>query len=113
MSNITLKMDPIDKILLKRALGKNGKAAHFLASEVKRLSDPYVPKRSGILKGTAVITHTVLFLVEMRHFQPLVCHLFVLKITEIGLKSLQLHCSKTPQNRAFSHFTKDRIRCAD
>ncbi|MEE0471807.1 hypothetical protein, partial [Ruminococcus sp.] len=60
-----------------------------------------------------VITHTVLFLVEMRHFQPLVCHLFVLKITEIGLKSLQLHCSKTPQNRAFSHFTKDRIRCAD
>lgn len=56
MSNITLKMDPIDKILLKRALGKNGKAAHFLASEVKRLSDPYVPKRSGILKGTAVVT---------------------------------------------------------
>ena len=56
MSNITLKMDPIDKILLKRALGKNGKAAHFLASEVKRLSDPYVPKRSGILKGTASFT---------------------------------------------------------
>ena len=48
----------------------------------------------------AVITHTVLFLVEMHHFQPLVCHLFVLKITEIGLKSLQLHCSKTSQNRS-------------
>ena len=33
---------------------------------------------------------------------PLICA----KITEIGLKSL-IALLKTPQNRAFSHFTKD------
>ena len=78
-------------------------AIHQYTYQAWRLEKDY-PEISKTLSEIAMV--------EMRHFQPLVCHLFVLKITEIGLKSLQLHCSKTPQNRAFSHFTKDHIRCA-
>lgn len=51
--------------------------------------------------------------VETHRIQPLVCHLFVLKIAQIGLRSPNLQCSEMTQNRVFSHFTKDHIRCAD
>ena len=51
--------------------------------------------------------------VETRRIQPLVCHLFVLKIAQIGLRTPNLQCSEMTQNRVFSHFTKDHIRCAD
>lgn len=52
-ARVTLKLDPVDKILLRRSLNKNGKAQKFFTHEVRRLSDPYVPFRSGILKNTA------------------------------------------------------------
>lgn len=50
MSRVKINIDPTDKILLKRNLNKNGKAQKFLTSEVKRLSDSYVPFRQGNLK---------------------------------------------------------------
>lgn len=43
------------KILKKRGLGSDNKARLFLASEVARLSDPYVPMRDGTLKNTRII----------------------------------------------------------
>ena len=44
-----------DRILKSRGLGPDRQAEKFLASEVKRLSDPYVPFRQGTLKNTAQI----------------------------------------------------------
>ncbi len=52
--DITLSMEPADKILLKRHLNKNGKAQKFFTHEVRRNCDPYVPMQTGILKNTAV-----------------------------------------------------------
>lgn len=43
------------KILKQRGLGSDNKARLFLASEVARLSDPYVPMRDGNLKNTRII----------------------------------------------------------
>lgn len=54
MTKVTLKMDPIDKIMLKRSLNKNGNGQKFLTHEIRRLSDPYVPFDKGPLKNTAV-----------------------------------------------------------
>lgn len=54
MTKVTLKMDPTDKILLKRSLNKNGNGQKFLTHEIRRLSDPYVPFDKGPLKNTAV-----------------------------------------------------------
>lgn len=51
---MALKMDPTDRILIKRSLNKNGKGQKFFTHEVRRHCDPYVPMREGILKGTAV-----------------------------------------------------------
>lgn len=42
-------------ILKRKGLGGDHRAQKYLASEVKRLSDPYVPMQSGTLKNTAVI----------------------------------------------------------
>jgi hypothetical protein len=47
-------VDPA-KIERNRGLGDNGRVAKFIASEVKRFCDPYVPFRSGLLKNTAMI----------------------------------------------------------
>ena len=52
-AKIKLQIDPTDKILLKRNLNKNGAGQKFFTHEVRRLSDPYVPKLTGTLKGTA------------------------------------------------------------
>lgn len=52
-TNIKLKIDPADKILLKRNLNRNGKGQQFFTHEVRRLSDPYVPFLSGTLKNNA------------------------------------------------------------
>ncbi len=52
--NIRLEMDPADRILMKRKLEKNGAAQRFLTSTVRRMCDPYVPRRTGVLKNTAV-----------------------------------------------------------
>lgn len=57
-ARIKMQIDPADKILLKRSLNKNGKGQRFFTGEVRRLSDLYVPKKSGILKNTAIETAT-------------------------------------------------------
>ena len=51
---IKIQLDPVDKILLKRNLNKNGKAQQFFTHEIKRRSDPYVPMDTGTMKNTAV-----------------------------------------------------------
>lgn len=51
---VNIDIDPADKIKLKRNLNKNGKAQQFLSTEIRRVSDPYVPFRKGSLKNTAV-----------------------------------------------------------
>ncbi len=56
MAKITINIDPVDKILLKRNLSKNGKAQKFFTSEVRRMADPYVPFQNGILKNTARVS---------------------------------------------------------
>lgn len=43
------------KILKAHGLGSDNRARIFLANEVARLSDPYVPMRSAALKNTRVI----------------------------------------------------------
>lgn len=54
-TKIKLTMDPADKIMLKRNLNKNGNGQKFLTSEIRRMSDPYVPLLHGPLKNTAVV----------------------------------------------------------
>lgn len=51
---VKIEMDPVDKILLKRKMDPNGMGQKFFTHEVRRMSDPYVPMRSGVLKNTAV-----------------------------------------------------------
>ena len=51
---VSLRMDPTDRILMRRQLQQNGEAQKFFTHEVRRQCDPYVPMRSGILKDTAV-----------------------------------------------------------
>ena len=53
MAKIRLQIDPVDRILLKRSLNKNGAGQRFFTHEVRRLSDPYVPFLTGVLKNTA------------------------------------------------------------
>ena len=47
-----------DRVLEKRGLGSSSKLAKVMASEVKRLSDPYVPMQQGTLKNTAQVVET-------------------------------------------------------
>lgn len=54
MTKLTINIDPSQKILLKRNLGKNSKSQKFFTSEVARLSNPYVPFDTGTLKDTTV-----------------------------------------------------------
>ena len=48
MAGIKIKIDPVDKILLKRNLNQNGQAQKFFSSEVRRMSDPYVPFQKAL-----------------------------------------------------------------
>ena len=51
-----IKIDiPTAKILKERGLGSDKGARKYLASEVKRLCDPYVPMQQGMLKNNATI----------------------------------------------------------
>lgn len=50
-AKIELKLDPVAKIMAKRHLDDTGRRK--VASEVKRLCDPYVPMKTGTLKNTA------------------------------------------------------------
>lgn len=43
------------KIMQQRGLGASNNVRKFLASEVKKLSDPYVPMNTGTLKNGAVV----------------------------------------------------------
>lgn len=54
MAKVRVNLDPMDAILLKRKLNKNGKAQLFFTHEVRRLSDPYVPFQTGALKNIQV-----------------------------------------------------------
>lgn len=59
-----------DRILRERGLGSSVDAVRYLVSEVKRLSDPYVPMQSGTLKNTAQITDdSVLYNAPYAHYQ--------------------------------------------
>ena len=50
---VTLRLDPVDKILLKRHMGKDRSAQKFFTATVRRHSDKYVPMDSGTMKDSA------------------------------------------------------------
>ena len=54
MAKIRLQIDPVDRILLKRNLNKNGKGQRSFTHEVRRLQTPYVPVRDGFLAEKSV-----------------------------------------------------------
>lgn len=54
MSSVRIQIDPVDKILLKRKLNKNGEGQRFFTHEVRKLSTPYVPFLSGKMEQTAI-----------------------------------------------------------
>lgn len=54
-TKICLEMDSAHKILSKRKLGKGGEAQKKLLTEIRRATDPYVPKDTGHLKNTSRI----------------------------------------------------------
>lgn len=51
---VTVSIDA-NKILQSRGLGSSTKVQQFLASEVRRLSDPYTPMQQGDLKNRVQI----------------------------------------------------------
>ena len=51
-ANTKLKMSSPQTILRKRGLDKSGQCQKFFTNEVARLSDPYVPMRTGTLKNS-------------------------------------------------------------
>lgn len=51
--SIELKLDPVTTIMAKRHLDGTGRKK--VASEVKRLCDPYVPMDTGMLKNSAQV----------------------------------------------------------
>lgn len=60
------------KIMQQRGLGGDHRARVYLASEVKRLSDPYVPMQSGLLKNQSVIASdgsTLTYTQPYAHYQ--------------------------------------------
>lgn len=60
------------RIMRERGLGGDNRAQVFLASEVKRLSDKYVPKQQGLLKNQSVIASdgsTLTYTQPYAHYQ--------------------------------------------
>lgn len=60
------------QIMRKRGLGGDNRAQVFLASEVKRLSDKYVPMQQGMLKNQSVIASdgsTLTYTQPYAHYQ--------------------------------------------
>ncbi|MDR1801891.1 MAG: minor capsid protein [Lachnospiraceae bacterium] len=55
MSTITLNMTSAAKIIAQAGLDKDGATQKFLANEVKKACDPYVPFLTGPLKNTATV----------------------------------------------------------
>jgi hypothetical protein len=54
-TSVKIQLDSVDAILARRYLNNNGPAQKFMASEIKRLCDPYVPFLHGPLKNTAQV----------------------------------------------------------
>ena len=54
-TKVKINMNSTGTILLKRKLNKGGEGQRFLTSEVKRLSDPYTPMDTGVLKSNVSI----------------------------------------------------------
>lgn len=67
--DVKLKMNPIDQILKKRGLEKGGQVQKTIDSEVLRLSDRYVPMKTGRLKGSG-LTATVVGSGEVKYRTP-------------------------------------------
>ena len=60
------------RIMRERGLGGDNRAQVFLASEVKRLSDKYVPMQQGLLKNQSVIASdgsTLTYTQPYAHYQ--------------------------------------------
>ena len=55
MARVKINLDSAEQILLKRHLNRNGPAQKLFTSEVARLSDPYVPMDTGVMKNTRII----------------------------------------------------------
>lgn len=56
MFTVDIKLDGAEKILENHGLQEAGPVQKFFTSEIMRLSDPYVPFRSGPLKNSAHMT---------------------------------------------------------
>ncbi len=54
MGKVRIKMNPTQKILLKRSLNKNGGAQKFFTSEMQRVMNPYVPVLGGDLRKSVI-----------------------------------------------------------
>lgn len=67
---MTIKMKSTNSILKRLGLEKNGKATKFLRDEVERLSDSYVPMRSGTLKNTKThpSNHEIKYVMPYAHY---------------------------------------------
>lgn len=67
--NVNVNIDTA-RILRERGLGGSKEATHFLASEVERLSKPYVPFEDGGLIGSAVVNDdSVVYNAAYAHYQ--------------------------------------------
>lgn len=62
----------VNKILASRGLGSSKAAQKYLASDVKRRSDPYTPFLQGILQNTAMIAadgSEIVYIPPYSHYQ--------------------------------------------
>ena len=60
------------KILRARGMGGDNRVQVYLASEVKRLCDPYVPMQQGLLKNTAAVSadgKSITYVQPYAHYQ--------------------------------------------
>ncbi|GAA0774583.1 hypothetical protein GCM10008908_24680 [Clostridium subterminale] len=57
-TNVRVEIDPTQKILLKRYLGKNGKAQVEFTKQVAKYSNNYVPFKTGRLKDMMITIDT-------------------------------------------------------
>lgn len=57
MDNAEFYIKETERLIAERGLNKGGKAQQFVDSEVLRLTDPYIPMDTGILKSSG-IRHT-------------------------------------------------------
>lgn len=59
ISFTNLKVRAIQKLIAERGIEEKGKVQKYIDSEVLRLSDPYVPFRTGGLKGSGIRATTL------------------------------------------------------